>query len=162
MTDTPPTPETQAFRLKAVQAQLTNLLNDPAVRARLRQSAGEGDWSAMETLGHTVEMIPYWMHHCGTIIRAGEPPNFGRTLESPERLEAVARAALADPDEMARLLADAVRDAARRIRAMTVGERGKTGNHNRRGPMTVADVIQILIVEHAEDHLAQVRAAVGR
>jgi len=40
---------------------------------------------------------------------------------------------------------------------MSATERGKKGIHIRRGEMTVADIIEVFIVSHAEDHLAQVR-----
>jgi hypothetical protein len=42
---------------------------------------------------------------------------------------------------------------------MSAADRGKKGIHIRRGEMTVADVVEVFIVSHAEDHLEQVRAA---
>jgi uncharacterized damage-inducible protein DinB len=152
--------EAHARRLEAVYEQLAALLHQPEVAQRLRATPGEDEWSAMQTVGHFVEMIPYWLNHCRTLIAAtGEPPRFGRTLDSPERLAGVERGAAGQPDELLRQLNDEVRAAAQAIRRMSAAERGKKGIHLRRGEMTVAEVIEVFIAAHAEEHLAQVRAA---
>jgi hypothetical protein len=52
-----------------------------------------------------------------------------------------------------------VRAAAREIRGFSTAERGKRGRTRERGEMTVAEVVESFIVRHAEDHLAQVQAA---
>jgi hypothetical protein len=56
-------------------------------------------------------------------------------------------------------LRDEVRSAARTIRTLSAAERGKRGVYTGRGEVTVSDVIESFIVKHAEEHLAQVRAA---
>lgn len=152
--------EAQARRLESVYEQLAALLRQPQVAQRLRAAPGENEWSAMQTVGHMAEMIPYWLDHCRTLIAAsGEPPRFGRTLDSPERLAGVERGAAGTPDEFLRLLDEEVRAAAQAIRQMSAAERAKTGLHLRRGQMTVADVVEVFIVAHAEEHLEQMRAA---
>jgi hypothetical protein len=117
-------------------------------------------WSALETLGHVAEMIPYWLAHCRVLIAAGgDPPSFGRTLESPERLAGVERTEVLELDVLLKELEAAARTAARDIRGMSAADLEKSGLHIRRGLMTVAQVLEVFIVDHAEDHLAQVRAA---
>jgi len=75
--------EAQARRLETVYEQLAALLRQPEVAQRLRAAAGENEWSAMQTVGHTVEMIPYWLSHCRALIAAtAGPPRFGRTLDA--------------------------------------------------------------------------------
>jgi len=152
--------ETQARRLERVSDEVAKLLREPKVASRLRVSPGESEWSAMQTLGHMTEMIPYWLHHCGVLIAAtGEAPTFGRTPGSPERLAGVARGAAAPPDEMLAQLRDEVRRAAGTIRSWSKAERSKRGINPGRGEMSVADVIESFIVSHAEEHLAQVERA---
>jgi uncharacterized damage-inducible protein DinB len=151
--------EAQARRLESAYEQLAALLRRPDVAQRLRLAPGENEWSAMQVLGHTVEMIPYWLSHCRTLIAAAEPPRFGRLLDAPERLAGVEQAASGTPDEFLRRLDDEVQTAAAAIRRMSAAERGKKGLHLRRGEMTVADVIEVFVVSHAEEHLAQVQAA---
>ncbi len=117
----------------------------------------------MQTLGHVTEMIPYWLNHCRTLIAAtGTPPTFGRTPGSPERLAGVAHGASADPDALLRQLHAEVRAAASVIRQLSPAERGKRGISGERGEMTVAQAIESFIVEHAEEHLAQVQTALRR
>ena len=152
--------ETQARRLERVSDEVAKLLREPKVASRLRASPGESEWSAMQTLGHMTEMIPYWLHHCRALIAAtGEVPTFGRTPGSPERLAGVARGAAAQPDEMLAQLQDEVRRAAGTIRSLSNAERSKRGINPGRGEMSVAEVIESFIVSHAEEHLAQVEGA---
>ncbi len=152
--------ETQARRLERVFEEVTRLLQEPGVASRLRTAPGENEWSAMQTLGHMTEMIPYWLNHCRILIAAtGEPPPFGRTPGSPERLAGVAHGATARPDALLGRLQDEVGAAVGTIRTLSMTERGKRGVYPGRGEMTVADVLESFIVRHAEEHLAQVQAA---
>jgi hypothetical protein len=154
--------EAQARRLERVSEQLTALLNQPEVARRLRTAAGENEWSVMQVLGHLVEMLPYWLSQCRMLIAATEPPSFGRTLDAPERLAGVERGATGEPDELLPLLQDEIQVAARALRQMSTVERRKQGLHARRGEMTVADIVEVFIVAHAEEHLAQVQTILRR
>jgi hypothetical protein len=98
--------------------QVEQLLRAWFRRARLPDATGRNDWSAMQTLGHMTEMIPYWLSHCRTLIDATvTPPTFGRTAGSPERLAGVAHGASADPHALLRQLHEEVQAAASVIRA---------------------------------------------
>jgi hypothetical protein len=154
--------EEQAQRLERVYDQVARLLQDPGVGARLRTAPGENEWSAMQTLGHMAEMIPYWLSHCRTVIAAtGTLPTFGRTAGagSPERLAGVARGASAQADALLTELRDEVRGAASTIRRLSPAERAKRGVCTGHGEMAVSDVIESFVVKHAEEHLAQVESA---
>ena len=152
--------EAQARRLERVREQLTTLLRQPEATQRLRASRDENEWSVMQALGHMVEMIPYWLRHCQTLMAATtEPPRFGRTLDAPERLAGVERGATGELNELLRALNDEVQTAANAIRRMSAAERGRKGVHPKHGEMTVAEVVETFIVAHAEEHLAQVQAA---
>ena len=155
--------EAQANRLERVYEEVAKLLSEPAVASRLRTPPGGSEWSAMHTLGHMTEMIPYWLKHCQTLIAAtGTPPTFGRTAGSPERLAGIARGASADPGVLLDRLHAEVRTAAGVIRRLSPVERGKRGISTEHGEMTVAQAVEAFIVDHAEEHLAQVQAALRR
>ena len=155
--------EDQARRLESASEQIAALLRQPDVARRLRSAGGEDEWSALQIMGHLVEMIPYWLNHCRALSAAtAEPPVFGRTLDAPERLAGVEHGETGDLAALLDRLNEEVQAAARAIRAMSPAERSKTGVHIRRGEVTVADVVEIFIVAHIEDHLAQMRAALGR
>ena len=155
--------EAQARRLERVYEQMSTLLHQPDVVQRLRTAPGDHEWSALQVIGHMVEMIPYWLHHCHSLIAATlEPPQFGRTLDAPERLAGVEAASTSDAIELLSQLQQVVEAAAKDIRHMTEAERRKTGIHVRQGTMTVADVIEQLIVGHAEAHVVQVQETLKR
>ena len=152
--------QAQAQRLVRVYEQVSNLLNQPEVAQRLRSAPGEHEWSALQVIGHTVEMIPYWLQHCHALIAATvEPPQFGRTPDAPERLAGVEAVATSDAQQLLDQLKQVVEAAAADIRTMSEFERGKTGIHSSQGQMTVADVVEQLIVGHAEAHVIQVQHA---
>lgn len=154
--------EAQARRLEAVGGDLTSLFRRPETSSRLRLNPGPDDWSAMQTLAHIVEMIPYWLQHCQMLIAAeGAPPRFGRSLDSPERLAGVERGTAANADELLAQLQDEIVTAKRKITNMTPAELAKTGIHVRLGTMTVGDIIDRFIVSHAEEHLAQIKVALN-
>ena len=155
--------EAQAKRLERVYEEVVKLLREPGVASRLRTPPGGSEWSAMQTLGHTTEMISYWLNHCRTLIAAtGTPPTFGRAAGSPERLAGIAHGASADPDALLDQLHEEVRTGASVIRQLSTAQRGKRGISTEGGEMTVAQVIESFIVDHAEEHLAQVRNALRR
>jgi len=152
--------EAQAKRLERVYEQVAGLLREPGVSSRLRPAPGASEWSAMQTLGHMTEMIPYWLNHCRVLIAVtGELPRFGRMAGSPERLAGVAHGAAAQPDLLLTQPHDEVRSAASAIRKLSAAERSRRGINTERGEMTVADVVESFIVQHAEEHLAQVQSA---
>ncbi len=154
--------ETQARRLESIYDQLYALLSRPEVGQRVVKPAGDAEWSIPQILGHLVEMIPYWLRQCQMLIAAtAEPVSFGRSLDAPERLEGVQRGASAGLDELLKLLSDEVQTAMGAIRAMSPADRQKRGIHLRRGEMIVADIIEVLILAHAEEHVAQVRSTLG-
>jgi uncharacterized damage-inducible protein DinB len=155
--------ETQAKRLEQVYDEVARLLRDASVQTRLGTRPGRDEWSAMQTLGHMTEMIPYWLNHCRALIAAtGEAPRFGRTEGSPERLAGVAQGAAATPTTLLIRLEKEVRAAASAIRHFSIAERSKRGISSERGEMSVAEVVESFIVSHAEEHLAQVRATLAK
>ena len=154
-------PETQAQRLEQVLHQLEVELQKPSAAQRFHHRAGESEWSAMQILGHMLEMIPYWLLDCQAIIAAttDQPLKFGRGEDAPERLEGVESVANKTPQEVLPLLRQEITTATQSIRAMSPAEREKKGIHIRQGEITVADIIENVIVAHAEAHLGQIDKA---
>ena len=159
--DTAHSAEGQAQRLERAASQMADLLRRPEAAERVR-AAGPDEWSAVQVIGHVRELVPYWMGQMRVLVSAsGAPPFFGRSLDAPERLEAVAHGAASDPEELLRQMAEAVSAGAAEVRAMTTEQRAKKGVHNRRGEATVAEFIEALVVAHVEEHVAQIEAALG-
>lgn len=152
--------QSQAQRLERVAAQLDALLSQPQAVQHIRNHPGDGEWSVMQVLGHLAEMIPYWLDHCHRLVAAsGEPPAFGRNVDAPERLAGVERGVTGDLADLLSQVDGAIQVAAQAIRNMSPADRLRQGIHFRYGTITVAQVIEQFVVAHAEEHLAQIQAA---
>jgi uncharacterized damage-inducible protein DinB len=152
--------EEQAQRLEDVYEGALTLLSRPHIARRAYSVPGEDNWSAVQILGHMVEVVPYWLDHCRkVIVAAGEPYHFGRSLDDPDRLAAVQRPESETSGHLLRLLSEEVRRAASAIRQMTPAELKMIGTYKGQDEMTVAEIIEVFIVAHCENHLAQMRAA---
>src|SRR5262249_9711585 len=104
--------------------------------------------------------IPYWLNHCRVLVAATEGvPTFGRTPGSPERLAGVAHRASARPDALPAPLPDEGRGASGALPQFSTAQGRQPRPQPGRGEMSVADVLERFIVSHAEEHLAQVEAA---
>jgi hypothetical protein len=153
--------DTQAQRLETAVAQIAALVREPTHAQRLRTAPGENEWHVLQVLGHCAEMIPYWLNQCRRVIQARgvQAPHFGRSLEDADRLAGVERGAMGNPDELLANLDAAAQKGAAEIRRMSDEERAQIGSSARWGEITVAQVIERLIIEHAENHLQQIREA---
>jgi hypothetical protein len=153
--------EGQAVRLERANQQLAALLGRPDVAARLGAASAD-EWSTVQVLGHMIELVNYWTGAIQAIaVSTGEPPRFGRTIDAPERLAAVAHGAASESDALLQELEGAITSAAGRIRAMTPAQRARTGLHNRLGEITVANALNELVVDHVEAHVTQIQQTLG-
>src|SRR5688500_5268508 len=81
---------TEAERLEAMVDELAERLTQLPESA-FTQLAGPDDWTAAEVVGHMTEMMPYWATAAAAV--AAEPgQSFGRALDDPDRVGAVAAA----------------------------------------------------------------------
>ena len=152
--------ETQARRLEQVYEDVARLLRDASVASRLRTAPDQNAWSAMQTLRTHDGNDSLLVESLRVLIAAtGAPPRFGRQAGSPERIAGVAQGETAEPGALLARLEEEVRSAAGTIRKLSEAERSRRGISSERGEMTVAEVLESFIVNHAEEHLAQVKAA---
>jgi len=152
--------ESQARRLEEIGHKLVLLLQQPDVSRKVHNGYSENEWSVMQILGHMVEMIPFWTNHCYLIIAANEESfQFGRELDAQERVEGINRGTNLELDEIVIILKQVIYETIQAIRSMSIKDRGKKGFHIKFGQMTVAEVIENLIVLHTEDHFDQISSA---
>ena len=146
-------------RLNDVSTQLKPLLRERDAERRAK-SISDADWSSMQILGHLVEMVPFWLNQAQILIAEPltiEPLKFGRSIDSPERLAGPEQGAHGDLDDLLAQWDASIASASQVIITLTPEQRAKKGTHIRRGEMTAGDVIQFFIVDHAEEHLAQIQ-----
>ena len=143
---------------RAVDALLQRLQGLP--KDALYREPSSGEWPVMTTLAHVVEMLPYWAGQCQSIQR--QPGRtFGRTHDDPGRLGAIAEHAH-DPLDLVRTsLRSGANDALATLAAIPRDQWHLTGEHIRRGPMSIEQVVDEFMVRHVEDHVVQVNAALS-
>jgi len=143
---------------RAVEALVARLDGVPTEALYREPSAGE--WPVMSTLAHVVELLPYWASQCQTIARSPGVA-FGRTLDDPGRLGAIAAHAQ-DPAEVVRgSLRSSCAEAISIMRTLPAAQWQLAGQHVRRGAMSIEQVVDEFMVAHVEDHVQQVDAALA-
>ena len=114
----------------------------------------EGEWPVMSLLAHVAEILPYWAHQAENIVRApGEP--FGRMLDDPDRVGAVAQHGHDAVSTIVPRIRSGLADCVRTLRALPADGWQQAGLHPMRGMMTVEQVVDTFLVSHVEDHAAQ-------
>lgn len=145
--------EAEARRLEAAIERLVaeaQRLGDEG----LYRSPAEGEWTAMETLSHLVEIQPYW---AGEVQRVAAQPGvaFGRGLDDPGRLAGVQEHAGATLESLLPRLRAATEQAASMLRSLSADDWAKRGMHPRRGEMEIAEIVEHFLIGHAEEHVEQ-------
>jgi hypothetical protein len=170
VTDPPtldPAPTPLADRLEAAVADMVELRGPLEARAPWPPSPDygtgpEASWGPGEILAHLDEMLPYWLGEIERILDGDPdagPIDFGRTAEDPLRLAVIGRDRTVPPRELVARLASSGTRVAARMRSLTARQAGRRGRHPVRGEMTVAAILERMVVAHTEDHLAQLRRA---
>jgi uncharacterized damage-inducible protein DinB len=118
------------------------------------------DWSPAEIVAHVTEMLPYWARQATMVAGASlDAQPFGRTHDDPGRLAAVVRGRTAEVSEAVRALWDRLDEADRLLATVPPEGRPRRGVHPRRGSMTVDGIVDAFLVDHLEEHVAQVLAS---
>jgi uncharacterized damage-inducible protein DinB len=114
----------------------------------------DGEWPVMSLLAHVAEILPYWAHQAEKIARApGEP--FGRLLDDPDRVGAVAQHSQDAVSTIVPRIRSGLADCLHTLRALPADGWQQAGLHPLRGTMTVEQVVDAFLVSHVEDHIAQ-------
>ena len=117
-----------------------------------------GEWPVMSTLAHLEELLPYWAHEAAQVAATPGQP-FGRTHEDPRRLGAITDHGHDSLEAIVPRIRASLATCVVTLRAIPPDAWTCSGNHPRRGPMTVADVVDSFLVQHAEEHAGQIQTA---
>jgi len=125
--------------------------------AELYTPPAEGEWSVAQACAHVVEMEVLWMSKAANLA---EQPDIARTEEEVERrlveIDGHARDAL---DTIVQRLRDGNEQALGILRGMRPADLERPGTL--RGSQTGRQVIERVVIEHIEEHAAQVAEARG-
>ena len=122
----------------------------------------EASWGPREVLAHVAEMLPFWLGELERVVDGSpEPVPFGRLQDDVLRIGHVERdRELPIPLLFARIEAG-LRDWAERLPTFTAGQREKRGLHPRMGEVPAARILERHILEHTEEHIAQLGSILG-
>lgn len=149
--------EQQIARLEGSVRQLLEEV-ERLPSAVLYREPQPGEWPIMSTLAHLEELLPYWAHVAAQVAAAPGQP-LGRTHDDPRRVGAIAEHGRDSLDAIVPRIRLALTESVATLRAIPSDAWGRTGQHARRGTMSVADVVDDFLVKHAEEHAAQIQAA---
>jgi uncharacterized damage-inducible protein DinB len=143
---------------RGVDILLSRLAGVP--NAALYQAPQADEWPVMSTLAHVAEMLPYWAHQCEQIARNPGGP-FGRMHDDPARVGAVEQHG-GDAAEVVRAaLLASLEEAIVALRALPERAWELGGIHPRRGAMRVQEVVDAFMIDHVDEHAAQVDAVLS-
>ena len=125
----------------------------------LYRPPSEGEWPVMSTLAHLAELLPYWAHQAsGIAARPGEP--FGRTLDDPDRVGAVREHGQDSLDTAVNRIRASLAECVHVLRALPADAWSRAGQHPTRGSMTIEQLVDAFLVNHAEEHAVQIQTSV--
>ena len=109
-------------------------------------------------LAHVAEMLPYWVEQVELVV-AGERVPFGRTRTDPGRLAAIERDRREDPARMLDRVDDGVGGVLALLERLDGDALARSGRHPTLGDMTAATIVDRFLVDHLEEHAAQLEAS---
>ena len=116
----------------------------------------------MKVLAHVAEYLSYWAAQAAAVAsRADGDQPFGRTHDDPARIVAVQRHARDELSEVRPRIERAVREAGSVLRTIPDAQWTRSGEHPRRGRMTVAQIVDAFMLDHTDEHLAQLESSVA-
>ena len=121
----------------------------------VHQLPGEGEWSAIETLAHVAELVPFWAQRARQIAHGtlGDRPYERTPEEYARRNAAVAEHGRDSLPAMVRRLQSSAADAAAILRE--IPDQGWTQSaHYEPGSasQTVSEIVAQRIIEHVQAH----------
>jgi hypothetical protein len=136
-----------------------------------RESAGLTDpdepggerWDSGQVWSHLAEFIPFWVAQAERLVHstATEPPPFGRTKTSPDRIAAIERGRHLPRDQLLQAVLEDISDLRFFIDDLSLSSWEIRGRHERLGVMSMQRIVEEFLVGHIEEHAAQLEALDG-
>jgi hypothetical protein len=131
-------------------------------RASLYQRPAPEEWSPMMVAAHVAEILIYWSEQAREVAaRASDGEPFGRTHEDPDRIAAVENHAEDAPETTLARLDEGLATATATLRGLSPQAWRRTARHARRGEMTIAQFVDLFLIDHVLEHTAQLQASVS-
>jgi hypothetical protein len=154
-------------RLAAAEMRLATLA-DADLTGQTEPDPGETErWDAGQVWAHLAEFSTYWLGQVLRIIDAAaagqpQPIPFGRTKTDPSRIDPIERDRREAPGMLLERVTGGIQRTRTQLDGFSMDQLDIHGLHPTRGEMSVARIIERFVVEHLEEHAAQLELlAVG-
>lgn len=118
------------------------------------------EWVARETLAHVDEMLLYWLGEIERVLAGPkEPVPFGRNPNDLIRLLTIDRDRTLPVGELYARLDSGLDRVVRRLLELDDRQCGRRGLHPQRGEMTIAQIVEVMLAGHIEEHCEQLMAS---
>ena len=144
-------------RLDRVEKRLEDLAALPGNGFTEPDSPGGEQWDAGQVWSHLAEFIPFWVAQAERLVHstATDPPPFGRTKTSPDRIAAIERGRHLPRDELLRHVLEDISDLRCFIDELPLSAWEIRGRHERLGVMSMQRIVEEFLVGHIEEHADQ-------
>jgi uncharacterized damage-inducible protein DinB len=123
----------------------------------LYREPAPGEWPVMSTLAHVAELLPYWAHQAELVAREPSAP-FGRTHEDAGRLGAIEQHGQDSLDSMVPRIRASLEECVATLRQLPTNSWATVGTSPSRGAMSVEQIVDQFLCNHAAEHAVQIRA----
>jgi hypothetical protein len=117
-------------------------------------------WEAAQVWAHMAEFVGYWRQEAESVIAAfhGEPVPFGRVKSDPGRIAAIETGRREPIGTLAQQARGALAELKSFLSGLGTAELNAMGCHQTAGDLDVAAIIERFVLDHLDEHLAQLDA----
>lgn len=150
-----------AERLDAVERRLVEHASAATPRGLTDPEPDSGErWEAGQVWAHLAEFPAYWLDQVESVLeraRGGEqgPIPFGRTKTDLSRIAAIERDRAASREMLLDRTRDGIARAREAIRSLPAEAWETAARHPTRGELKAGAILRQFVVEHLEEHAAQ-------
>src|SRR5215203_979083 len=145
-------------RFETVEQRLTEHALGPAPDGLTDPDAGGTErWEAAQVWAHMAEFVAYWQAQLEKVIDDfhGRPVPFGRMKDDPARIDGVEDGRHTPIRDLMGQVHDEISVTRRYLPTLTDEEWQSIGLHPRRGEMQPAQMVEIFMLDHLEEHADQ-------
>jgi uncharacterized damage-inducible protein DinB len=116
-----------------------------------------GEWPVMSTLAHLAELLPFWARE-GAQIAASPGKQVGRAQDDPRRVGPIEEHGRDSLEAMLPRVRAGLAECIATLRAIPSEAWQVTGAHPRHASISVYELIETYVCNHAAEHARQIRA----
>ena len=115
-----------------------------------------GEWPVMSILAHLAELLPFWAHEAADLASAPGKA-VGRALDDSRRVEPIEQHQHDSIAEIVPRIRAGLAECEATLRTIPSDAWQVVGQHATRGPMSVEQLVQAFVANHAVEHAKQIR-----